>query len=115
MAAQPLTGTMKIPVNAVISHAKLTEYLLAYRQKSDKSQFLAKAGFTQANPAELAQAIRHLIAEHEAIVDRRNEYGVFYRVEGELNGPDGALVVVTVWIQQEIDGVFRFVTLKPVR
>lgn len=115
MAAQPLAGTIRIPANAIIPRAKLTEYLLAYRRKSDKSQFLAKAGFTQANPAELAQAIWGLIAEHEAIVDRQDEYGVFYRVQGELTGPDGALEVVTVWIQQEIDGVFRFVTLKPVR
>ncbi len=115
MAAEPQTGTMRVPTNAVISHAKLTEYLLAYRRKSDKSQFLAKAGFNQTNPAELAQAIRRLIVEHEAIVDRRNEYGAFYRVEGKLSGPDGALEVVTIWIRQEIDGVFRFVTLKPVR
>ena len=115
MADDPLPGTVRVPTSAIIPHAKLTEYLLAYRRKSDKSQFLGKAGFTQANPAELARAIRRLIARHEAVLDRRNEYGTFYRVEGELVGPDGILEVVTVWIQQELDGVFRFVTLKPVR
>jgi hypothetical protein len=115
MAAEPLPGTMRVPSSAITPHAKLTEYLLAYRRKSDKSQFLAQAGFTEDNPAELAQAIRRLIAEHEAVVDRRNEYGTFYRVKGELKGPDGVLAVMTVWIQQEIDGAFRFVTLKPVR
>ena len=115
MVDEPLPGTMRVPTSAVIPHAKLTQYLLAYRRKSDKSQFLAQAGFTQDKPAELAQAIRRLIAEHEAVVDRRNEYGAFYRVEGKLKGSEGVLEVVTVWIQQEIDGTFRFVTLKPVR
>ena len=115
MAAEPLPETTRVPSSAVIPHAKLTEYLLAYRRKSDKSQFLAQAGFTEDNPAELAQAIRRLIAGHEAVVDRQNEYGTFYRVEGQMEGPDGVLEVVTVWIKQEIDGVFRFVTLEPVR
>ena len=115
MGIEPPAETKRVPTSAVIPYPKLTEYLLAYRRKSDKSQFLAQAGFTQDNPAELAQAIRRLIAENRAVVDRRNEYGAFYRVEGELKGPDGTLEVVTIWIQQEFDGVFRFVTLKPAR
>jgi len=115
ISANSLPGRIKIPASAIISPAKLTEYLLAYRRRSDKSRFLAQVGFSQDNPAELAQAIRRLAAKKEAVVDRTNEYGAFYLVEGKLQGPNGVLEVVTVWIQQEIDGVFRFVTLKPVR
>jgi hypothetical protein len=35
-------------------------------------------------------------------------------VAGELVGVNGvALSVVTIWLQQQIDGQFQFVTLKP--
>lgn len=106
---------MKIPQSAAISQAKLTDYLLAYRRKSDKSQFLAQAGFKLDDPAALAKAIRRLIADHDGLVDRRNEYGVFYRVAGVLHGPRGDLEVITVWLQREVDGEYWFVTLKPAR
>jgi hypothetical protein len=106
---------MKIPQSAIIPATKLTDYLLAYRRKSDKSQFLAQAGFTLDDPAALAGAIRGLIAEHDGTVDRRNEYGVFYRVEGILRGPQGDLEVITVWLRREVDGKYWFITLKPAR
>ncbi len=51
----------------------------------------------------------------DAISDRQNEYGTFYRVEGGLHGPGGRLLIVTIWIQQTVDDRFRFVTLKPAR
>ena len=41
---------MRIPSDASIPREKLTHYLLVHRAKNDKSQFLARAGFTQANP-----------------------------------------------------------------
>jgi hypothetical protein len=82
--------------------------------KSDKSKFLSLVGFTQENPDALETAIRQLIATHDAIEDRRNEFGTYYRVEGELIGVNGVNSdVITVWIiQNEIDDTFRFVTLR---
>ncbi len=109
------TLTMQIPQDAAIPPAKLSEYLLVFRRKSDKSRFLAQAGFTQDNPDALAEAIRSLIARHDAVIDRQDEYGTFYRVQGDLDGPDGSLEVITIWIQREIDSAYWFVTLKPVR
>ncbi len=106
---------MKIPVDAVISREKLTQYLLVYRAKNDKSQFLARAGFTQANPDALEAAIRRLATRTEAVADRQDVYGVFLQATGELDGPRGTLSVITVWIVQATDGVCRFVTLKPAR
>ena len=106
---------MNIPVDAIIPRAKLTDYLLLPRRRNDKSQFLSRAGFTQDYPQILDAALRRLIAEYEAHVDRVDEYGIFYRVEGALHGPDGILHVVTVWMRQEADGAYRFVTLKPSR
>lgn len=105
---------MKIPHDAVIAREKLTQYLLVPRQRNDKSGFLSQAGFTQANPDLLEQAIRRLIREQEAVSDREDEYGQFFRVEGVLVGPSGALNTVTIWIET-VQGEYRFVTLKPVR
>ncbi len=108
---------MKLPIEKlVIADEKLTRYLLVWRDEDDKSAFLAKAGFTQDNPSMLAAALRTLVANHEAEVDRRNEYGIFYRVVGDLVGPaDDALVVVTIWLNELAADVYRFVTLKPWR
>lgn len=106
---------MRIPENALIPQSKLADYLLVYRPKNDKSQFLAQAGFTQDDPTELARAIRDLVSENDGIADRRNEYGAFYRVEGDLHGPKGSLKVITVWLRRDVDGEYWFVTLKPAR
>jgi hypothetical protein len=101
--------------NAPIAPEKLVRYLLVAKPKNDKSRFLAQAGFTLANPEALEAAIRQLISNNEAVFERENEYGAFYRVKGELQGPDGILTVVTIWLLQDANGEFRFVTLKPAR
>ncbi len=106
---------MKIPPDAIIPNDKLIQYLLVPRQKNDKSGFLAQAGFTFENPEDLDKALRRLIAENEAISDRHDEYGTFFRVEGDLLGPRGILSVITIWILRTHDDQYRFVTLKPAR
>ena len=106
---------MKIPADAIIAREKLTQYLLVPRQKNDKSRFLAQVGFTLQNPDALEEAIRALIAENEAVTDRDNEYGIFYRVEGDVYGPYGILSVVTVWILRTNNNRYHFITLKPAR
>lgn len=105
---------MKIPPDAIITDGKITHYLLVPREEDDKSKFLAQAGFTQGKPELLKAAIRQLAGSTEAIQDRNNEYGVFYRVTGELIGLNGRnLAVITVWLQRAVDGKFQFITLKP--
>ena len=106
---------MLISSNALIPLEKLTDYLLVPHRKNDKAQFLARVGFTSANPSTLEQAIRQLIAENEAVQDRQDEYGTFYQVTGELRGPRGILMVVTVWMLRINENRYRFVTLKPAR
>ena len=81
--------------------------------RNDKSKFLSQAGFTTEDPAILEQAIRDLIIRNDAVQERENIYGTFYRVSGELVGPSDILSVVTIWIVLAGDGKFRFVTLKP--
>lgn len=105
---------MKIPPDAIIADEKITCYLLVPRQQDDKSKFLAQAGFTQENPELLKAAIQQLADSTAAIQDRDNEYGVFYRVTGELIGLNQRnLAVITVWLQRAVDGKFQFITLKP--
>ncbi|BAZ22849.1 hypothetical protein NIES4073_37370 [Kalymmatonema gypsitolerans NIES-4073] len=105
---------MKIPADAIIPDEKLTRYLLVYKARNDKSKFLAQAGFSQENPEALRAAISSLAESVEAVEDGTNEYGIFYRVEGDLNGINGVnLSVVTIWLQRQSDGKFQFVTLKP--
>jgi len=105
---------MKIPSDAIIPLEKITEYLLVPREWDDKSKFLAQAGFLRDNPELLLRAIRKLATDVDAVEDRTNEYGAFFRVEGELQGPNGrGLQVVTIWLRRHVDGQVRFVTLKP--
>lgn len=105
---------MKIPPDAIIPDEKLTRYLLVPREQDDKSKFLAKAGFTADNPEQLKLAIQQLADQVDALEDRSNEYGIFYRVEGQLTGiNDTNLSVITIWLNRKVDGKFQFITLKP--
>ena len=108
---------MKLPADVIIPRDKLTRYLLVLLPEHDKSQFLAQAGDTLANPDALETAIRELVATHDAVWDRRTDYGDFYRVAGILRAVDGRdLAVVTVWIMRTDEaGTYRFVTLIPQR
>ncbi|WP_319422947.1 DUF6883 domain-containing protein [Pleurocapsa sp. FMAR1] len=105
---------MKIPVDAIIPEAKLTKYLLVFKPRNDKSQFLAQAGFTLDNWQTLKTALQQLNQFVEAIADRSSEYGTFYNVRGEIQGDNGInLSVVTIWLEQKSDGKFQFITLIP--
>ncbi|NER52213.1 MAG: hypothetical protein F6J92_37345 [Symploca sp. SIO1A3] len=105
---------MKIPRDATIPDTKLTRYLLIPREQDDKSKFLAQAGFTLDNPELLRAAIRQLADTVEAIEDRSNEYGTFYRVEGQLIGVnDTNLSVTNIWLMRKVDSQFQFITLIP--
>ena len=107
---------MFIPQDAAIPLAKLTHYLLQWREQDDKSQFLARGGFTLSNPDALIAALRMLTANVEATEDRRDEWGVFYRVTGDLYGVNGTmLAVITIWMRPIDAEAFRFITLKPDR
>jgi hypothetical protein len=93
---------------------KLTRYLLVYKARNDKSQFLAKAGFTLQNPEALRTALKTLVEANEAVEDISNEYGNFYQVVGIITGANGiSLSIITVWLKRQIDGNFQFITLKP--
>ncbi len=88
--------------------------MLVYREQNDKSKFLSQAGSTQANPEKLKNSIIQLVSTTEAIEDRTNQYGTFYRVEGEITGINNKnLAVITIWLKRKIDNQIQFITLKP--
>lgn len=49
---------MKLPPDAIIATAKLTKYLLVWRDVDDKLQFLAQAGYGQENWQQLEADLR---------------------------------------------------------
>ncbi|WP_013325679.1 DUF6883 domain-containing protein [Gloeothece verrucosa] len=105
---------MKLPQPVIIPDDKLTKYLLIYREQDDKSKFLSQAGFTHANPETLKNSLLELVSTTEAIEDITNEYGTFYRVEGEIIGISSKkLAVITIWLKRKIDNQIQFITLKP--
>lgn len=107
---------MRIPAGAVIPREKLVRYLLVSRPWDDKSKFLAQAGFLPNNADVLEESIRRMAASCDAVDDGINDYGTFFRVEGDLEGPTGrTLQVVLIWLQWKLDNSFHFVTLKPRR
>ena len=107
---------MIIPEDAAIPEEKLTKYLLVPRPWDDKAKFLGQAGFEQENADELMAGIRRMAIGVDASENGANEYGSFYRVEGNLVGPNGQeLPVVTIWLRWHSGGSFHFVTLKPWR
>ena len=68
------------------------------------------------DPGSLEDAIRRAAATLDAVEDGTNDYGTFFRIDGNVEGPNGrSLQVVLIWLQWKLDGTFHFVTLKPLR
>ena len=107
---------MKIPEASIIAEEKFTRYLLLRRDYDDKSRYLEMAGFTIDNHLLLIDEIRKLVSENDAVEDRSDEYGTFFKVSGKVTGPSEAVIsIITVWMQRKVDGIFQFVTLIPDR
>ncbi len=105
---------MKLDSDINIPDAKLG-YLLNWRQQNDKSGMMARLGFTPGNEEALRQAIVLLIVSYDAIFAGNNGHGDVYEVTGELIGPSGSRVLVSVWIQLTGQQSYNFVTLRPPR
>ena len=85
-----------------------------FREESDKSEFLASAGYTLANHALLEHDLRQCVESHEVSYVETSPYGIKYEVRGALNGPNGrVLSIVSIWITLSANRETRFVTLFP--
>ena len=107
---------MKLPADAIIARAKLTEYLLIPQPEDDKSKWLSLAGYTLENAGRLEADLRAQVLSQEAVLSRVNRFGTNYEIRTQITGPNGrVLAVKTIWQQDALSGVVRFVTLYPSR
>ncbi len=105
---------MKLQADAIITQEKITEYLLKWRPDNDKSQFLSRAGYTQANWRNLLEDIRNQILLQEAEFLQNTAYGALWKIRGTLKGPNGVTIhVVTIWMHEKYTGMTKFITLFP--
>lgn len=106
--------TMKLPADSDIDMRKLTHYLLVPQAESDKSAWLARAGYTLLNPQQLMNDIRSQLLTLDAIPSRPSPFGEAFEIRGELRGPSGVPITVrTIWLKDALSGRIRFVTLVP--
>jgi len=105
---------MKLPPDTEIAMEKLTRYLLVPLAKSDKSHWLARGGYTAANPERLIDDLRTQILTLDATPSRKTPFGESFEIRGELRGPSGHPISVrTIWLKPPLSGRFHFVTLIP--
>ena len=107
---------VKLPTSATIAPEKLTAYLLVRQARGDKSAFLAKAGYTAANPEQLLHDLRSQVLSKEAILIGRTKFGELYEIRAPLTGPIGStLQIRSIWMKEHLSGVTKFITLVPDR
>ena len=105
---------MKLPKNTVIAQEKLTQYLLILRKRNDKSQWLARAGYTRENWEVLESDLRNQILSIEAVITENTEYGQMYEIRGKLTGPNGkSLSACTIWMTETATGKTKVITMYP--
>lgn len=105
---------MKLPENSIIAEEKLTRYLLVPQTRSDKSAFLARAGYRLDNFEDLLRDLRSQILPLDANVIESGKFGVYYEIHGTLIGPNSvALSVRTVWMKEYLSDMTKFITLLP--
>jgi hypothetical protein len=107
---------VRLPSGNVIPSEKNTRYLLVPQVRSDKSAFLALAGYTRECPDRLIADIGELAGANDAQFLEENVFGRLYEVAGRLRGPNGRVLEVrTIWMTEHLSGMTRFVTLVPLR
>jgi len=105
---------MKLPLDSLIAHEKLTDYLLKPKKRNDKSKWLAQAGYTLENWQLLENDLRTQVLSLDATLIDKTRYGQMYEIRGKLIGPNGqALLVCTIWITEFTSGIAKFITMFP--
>lgn len=105
---------MKLPEDAIISPAKIKDYLLQRRAENDKSKFLERAGYNKGNWQQLESDLRMQILPLEANLLENTRYGEMFEIRGVLLGTNGVeLRVKTIWMTETESGITKFITLYP--
>ena len=107
---------MKLPEDTLIAHEKLTQYLLVPKKRNDKSQWLARAGYSLENWRILENDLRNQILSVDATPTESTEYGQMYEIRRKLIGPNGkSLPVCTIWMAETAIGNTKLITMYPDR
>ena len=105
---------MRLEPPLQIAQRKLTHYLLVFRDKDDKSNYLALAGYTPENWLILEQDLLSLAQSDDAVFEGEDAYGPSFSIIGELQGPNGRLLrVKTIWKRDVDEKITKFITLYP--
>ncbi len=105
---------MRLSENTFISQEKLTDYLLVFKKRNDKSRWLAKLGYTVENWKVLERDLRKQILSLDVVPIEKTEYGQLYEIKGELTGPNGiSLSVCTIWMIETGTDISKFITMFP--
>jgi hypothetical protein len=105
---------MQISSRLVIQDQKITQYLLIFQEKDDKSQFLANAGYTLQNWEQLKADILCFVPDSEILATVETPWGLRYRVRSQWQGANGrSIAVISIWQDDRDADVLRFVTLYP--
>lgn len=105
---------MKLKGTTVISDEKIKEYLLRPQKRSDKSKWLAKAGYTLRNWKQLKRDLQNQILVNDSFFVEETKYGKLYEIKGELTGPNGrTLIVRSFWMTEFESNITKFITLYP--
>lgn len=105
---------MKLPADIFIAREKLTDYLLVWQKRGDKSGFLGGAGYSVETAARLEADLRQLAAEADTKLSKSNPHGDYYETRGILQGPNRVcLRVKAIWMSERLSGRTKFITLIP--
>ena len=105
---------MIMPPNLVIQDQKITNYLLVYQPKDDKSEYLALAGYNVQNWQTLKGDILEAVDGSDVAEVTPTDWGTPFKVKSQWNGPNERLLkVITIWQQDEGADVVKFITLYP--
>ncbi|MDQ6756185.1 MAG: hypothetical protein M3004_04535 [Bacteroidota bacterium] len=89
---------------------KITEYLLAKKEKNDKSKFLQSLGYSLKNWQDLLMEIKNIALKNDMVLERRSVFGNLYSIRGKLKNK----LIITIWLKQVNKDIYRFITLYPV-
>lgn len=105
---------MQLEPPFLLEENKITQYLLVYLPKDDKSNYLKMAGYGTENWLTLKQDLLALVAVGDAIHESTSVYGESFSITGLLVGPNGReLMVKTIWMKEKKTEFTKFITLYP--
>jgi hypothetical protein len=100
---------------AVVEPAKVRDYLLSREHPIGrfKARVFASAGYRSDNWPQLQRDLQVIAQAADAVLARSEAYGQVFEIRAILQGPDGTLPVLTVWILRTGESFPRFVTAYP--